>query len=482
MRGLTLTASEQTRLQVLNQVMAREVAVGDAAKVLGLSNRHTWRLLAGYRKEGAAALAHGNRGRPAPNAIPADLRAQVVRLATTRYEGLNQTHFTELLAEREAISLARSTVRSILRDAGIASPRRRRPPRHRRRRERMPQEGMLLQLDGSHHRWLQHRGPQLVLLLAIDDATGSAPYALFREREDTVGYLTLLKKIVERHGIPSAVYTDRHAAFIHLDSRTGAAWVSVALKELGVRQILAMSPEAKGRVERANGTFQDRLVSELRLAGARTLEQANEVLWEFLPRFNARFGVPAAMPTCGYRRVDPSVDLDGVFSFKQHRVVGRDNTVTYRGRALQLLPVPNRARFAGAFVEVQERLDGSLVVYSRGEVVPTQAAPLRAAALRKREDAPLSGWWKDKQAKTDHRERVLAGMQRAWREGKRIGRPPVMERLGFPERFSAAQRSIQSGSLSRRQAAKLLGIGYATLKRLIDAHQQQEALTESLNR
>ena len=482
MRGLTLTANEQTRLQILNQVMAREVAVGDAARVLGLSERHTWRLLAGYRKEGAAALAHGNRGRPVANAIPGDLRDQVLRLATTRYEGLNQTHFTELLAEREHLILARSTVRNILRAAGIASPRRRRPPRHRRRRERMPQEGMLLQLDGSHHRWLQHRGPHLVLLLAIDDATGTAPYALFREREDTVGYLTLLKTIVERHGIPAAVYTDRHASFIHRDGRKESTRVARVLKELGARQIFAMSPEAKGRVERANGTFQDRLVSELRLAGARTLEQANEILWEFLPRFNARFGVPAAVHTCGYRPVEPGVDVEGVFSFKQHRIVGRDNTVNYRGRALQLLSVPSRASFAGAFVEVQERLDGGLVVHSRGETVPTQAAPPRAAALRERQDAPLSGWWKDEQAKTDHRERVVAGMQHAWREGKRIGRPPVMERPGFPERFSAACKAMESGRLSRRQAAKMLGIGYATLKRLIDDRQHQEALTESLDR
>ncbi len=175
MRGLTLTSSEQTRLQVLNQVMGREMAVGDAARLLGLSERHAWRLLSGYRKEGAAALAHGNRNRPPINATPVQVRDRVTRLATTRYQGLNQTHFTELLAEREGIFLARSTVRGILGAAGIASPRRRRPPRHRSRRERMPQEGMLLQLDGSHHRWLQHRGPRFVLMLAIDDATGPRP-------------------------------------------------------------------------------------------------------------------------------------------------------------------------------------------------------------------------------------------------------------------------------------------------------------------
>ena len=481
MRGLTLTPREQTRLQVLNQVMDREIAVGDAAGMLGLSERHTWRLLAAYRKEGAAALAHGNRSRPAVNAVPSGIRDQVLQLARTRYDGLNQTHFTELLAEREGISLSRSTVRNILHGAGIPSPRRRRPPRHRRRRERMPQEGMLLQLDGSHHRWLQHRGPHLVLLLAIDDATGTVPHALFREREDTVGYLTLLKAIVERRGIPAAVYTDRHASFIHRDGRKEATRVAVTLKELGTRQIFAMSPEAKGRVERANGTFQDRLVSELRLAGACTLEQANEVLWEFLPRFNARFGVPPAVTRCGYRAIGLGVDLESVFSFKQHRTVGRDNTVNYRGRSLQLLPIPGRASFAGAFVEVQERLDGSLAVHSRGMVVPTQAAPSSAEAQRRRAEAPLSGWWRDRQHKADHRVKVLAGMDRAWREGKRIGQPPVMERPGFPERFSAACRSMDSGSLSRRQTAKVLGIGYATLKRMLDARQQQEALTESLN-
>ena len=482
MKGLTLTQKEQTRLQVLNQVLARELSVGDAAHALGLSERQTWRLLAGYRSEGATALAHHNRGRPAVNAVSEALRLQVAQLAKTRYEGLNQTHFTELLAEREGIRLARSTVRAILRDAGIPSPRRRRPPRHRRRRERMPREGMLLQLDGSHHRWLQHRGPHLVLLLAIDDATGTVPFALFREREDTVGYLTLLKTIVERQGIPSAVYTDRHAAFIHRDDRTEATQVSMSLHELGVRQIFALSPEAKGRVERANGTFQDRLVSELRLAGACTIDQANEVLWEFLPRFNARFGVPPAVAKCGYRPVRPEVDVESVFSFKQHRVVARDNTVNYRGRSLQLLPVAGRASFAGASVEVQERLDGSLAIHSRGVQIPTQPAPSSAEAQRRREEAPLAGWWRDWQHRAEQREKVLAGMDRAWKQGKRIGRPPVMERPGFPERFSAACKAMDSGSLSRRQAAKALSIGYATLKRMLDARQQQEALTESLDR
>ena len=234
----------------------------EAAQVLGVSERHGWRLLSAYRKEGAAVLAHKNRGRMPPNATPMETQQQVVSLAQERYKGLNHTHLTELLAEREGVMLYRPTVRRILVRAGLNSPRRRRPPRHRCRRERMPQEGMMLQLDGSYHDWLEGRGPWLTLLLAVDDATGTAPYALFRQREDTRGYLSLLQGIIEVKGIPLSVYTDGHAVF---KSRRDFSEVAVggsstqwsrALGELGITSISAHSPEAKGRVERANGTFQ----------------------------------------------------------------------------------------------------------------------------------------------------------------------------------------------------------------------------------
>ena len=221
----------------------------------------------------------------------------------------------------------------------------------------MPQEGMLLQLDGSHHLWLEDRGPWLTLLLAVDDATGTVPYALIQEQEDTRGYLSLLQGIIERQGVPMAVYTDGHAVF---QSRRGASDQSPvsqkgpstqwgrALEELGITQIWAHSPEAKGRVERANGTFQDRLVAELRLAGACTLEETNQVLAEFLPRFNQRFGVPADEPELAYRPVDPELDLGGVLCIKELRRVAKDNTVQYHGRTLQLYPGTERPRRRGA--------------------------------------------------------------------------------------------------------------------------------------
>src|ERR671911_55499 len=278
MKGLTLSAKEQNRLQILNGVLERHWSMQEAAPVLGVSERQGWRLLAAYRKEGAKGLVHRNRGRAPPNTTPETIQQRVVALAQERYQGVNHTHLSELLEEREGLRLSRPTVRRILVQAGLSSPRRRRPPQHRCRRQRMPQEGMLLQLDGSHHGWLEDRGPGLTLLLAVDDATGTAPYALFQEQGDTRGYLSLLQGIIERRGIPLAGYTDGHAVFqprrgppdLSQVSRKGPStqW-SRALEELGITQMPAHSPQAKGRVERANGTFQDRLVAELRLAGAR---------------------------------------------------------------------------------------------------------------------------------------------------------------------------------------------------------------------
>lgn len=325
----------------MNGVLERQWSVGEAAQLLGVSERHTWRLLAAYRKEGAAALAHGNRGRLPVNTTAATMHAQVITLARQRYLGANHTHLTELLAEREGIALSRSTVRRFLVGLGLDSPRRRQPPRHRYRRQRMPQEGMLVQIDGSHHRWLGEDGPWLTLLLAVDDATGTVPYALFREQEDTViGYFLLMKGIIERSGIPLALYSDRYFVFCYSKPGNGSGEKSLidkskptqfgrAMRELGVTQVFARSPEAKGRVERANGTFQDRLVTELRLAGVSTINDANSFLEVFLPRFNHRFGVPAAQPESAYRSVDAGLDIDAALCIKEWRKVAKDNTVQY---------------------------------------------------------------------------------------------------------------------------------------------------------
>ena len=504
MKGLTLTTGEQTRLYIINTVLERRTSVAEAAQLLGVSERHTWRLLAAYREEGAAAIAHGNRDRLPSNTTSQAVQARVVALARERYLGVNHTHLTELLAEREEITLSRSTVRRLLVSAGLASHRHRRPPCHRYRRARMPQEGMLVQVDGSHHRWLEERGPWLTLLLAIDDATGTVPYALFREQEDTEGYFRLIKGIIQQKGIPLALYSDRYFVFCYSRPANGAGGASIidrekptqfgrAMRELGVTQVFAHSPEAKGRIERANGTFQDRLVAELRLANACTLEEADTILHEFLPRFNERFSVPATQPELSYRQADPGLDVNGVLCFKERRRVAKDNTIRYHGQTLQLFPGPERTSYARAHVEVQKRLDGRLLVYYQGKILTPGEAPPLAASLRAHSyvysaaptpphaepesvendiepspSEPRVIWYEDSAMRQIHRELVKAGMARARQQGKRIGRPRVTERPEFAQRFAAVMDRVTLGILSKRQAAKALGIGYATLKRLMD--------------
>ena len=312
----------------------------------------------------------------------------MVNLAGNTYSGANHTHLTELLREREGIDLGRQTVRRILTRAGLPSPRRRRPPKHRVRRERMPQAGMLIQVDGSHHPWLEQRGPRFALLLAVDDATGVVANAVFRQSEDTRGYFLLMEGLIRRWGIPLALYTDRHGVFKfsgsprHVPRPVESTHFSRSIRELGVQQIFARSPQAKGRVERAAGTFQDRLVTELRLAGATTIAQANQVLEQFIPRFNAQFGVRPELPDSAYRPVDPAVNLTEILCFKHSRKVAKDNTVKYNWRTLQLLPGEDRPSYAGAKVEVLELPDGSLRVQHQGKTIPAREAPRSPGAIR----------------------------------------------------------------------------------------------------
>ena len=250
MKDVTLNQKELARLSVLNSVLEYQVPIADAAELLGVTQRHARRMLAAYRERGTAALAHGNRGRRPHNATAPGEAAAVVRLATERYEGANHTHLTELLSEREGIDLSRPTVRRILTRAGIGSPRSRRSPQHRFRRQRMPQAGMLIQLDGSHHAWLEDRSPQFALLLAVDDATSAVVNAVFCTSETTAGYFTLLESLIEGWGIPLARYSDRHAVFKHNarkpETAAEATQFTRSLQELGIRQIFARSPAGQG--------------------------------------------------------------------------------------------------------------------------------------------------------------------------------------------------------------------------------------------
>ena len=197
-----MNPKEPARLQVLNSLRDEHMTLDQAATLMGVTTRHTRRMLAAYREKGVAAVAHGHRGRLPVNAPPEAVIADVVHPARTRYAGANRTHLSELLAERESIDIGRTTLRRILVNAGLSSPRRRRPPKHRVRRQRMPREGMLIQVDGSHHPWLGDQAPPFALLIAVDDATGTVVAALFCEQEDSRNYFLLIQGLVQHLGVP----------------------------------------------------------------------------------------------------------------------------------------------------------------------------------------------------------------------------------------------------------------------------------------
>jgi len=400
MEKVTLNQKEQQRLSVLNEVNQKKMKMEQAATLMQLSLRHSKRLLAGYRKEGVRALAHGNRGHRPYNVIDASVREFVVELAKSKYRGFNQQHFSEKLNEKEGLPLSRSTVRRILLEQGIASPRKRRAAKHRSRRERYPKSGMLLQTDGSPHDWLEGRGPKFCLIGAIDDATGEVVHAHFQPTETTAGYIRMLRSITISHGIPLALYHDRHSIFEVTDNKTPSLEEQLAgkrpqtqlgriLEELGINSISAKSPQAKGRVERLWETFQDRLVSELRLSGACNEWEANRVLKMFLRDYNRRFMVAARETGSAYRQPKTDFKADEVFCYKYTRVVGIDNVVRFGQHRLQILPSAQRQSYARCRIEVQASLDNKLTIYYEGQPLKTQPAPPEAAVLRKQFIIPV---------------------------------------------------------------------------------------------
>src|SRR5579863_2911989 len=394
---VTLNTQEQKRVLVLNRILEGQLSTAEAAPLLTLSQRQVQRLVAAYRKEGVAAVVHGNRGRSPQHRIDEATRQRISALAQSSYAGANYQHLRDLLQERDGIVVSRASVRRIVQPLRPAQEPQRKRPQHRRRRKRYAQEGMLVQIDGSPHDWLGERGPRLHLLAAIDDATGKVLAAVFREQEDRVGYFQLVQQLLTRYGRPLAFYHDRHEIFPkrqavkesdsleeQLAGRVAPSQFGRLLAELEITSIAARSPQAKGRVERLFGTLQDRLVLELRLAGASTGEQANEFLAQYLPRFNAQFAVPAAQEGTAYRPLPAGLSLESLLCFKYERIVAADNTVQFGPQRIQVLPGQERRSYAQATVEVHEHFDGSLTIHYGGQQLAATEAPLEAPQLRAR--------------------------------------------------------------------------------------------------
>lgn len=392
METFTLSRKERHRPGLLKALCAGRVTTRQVAAALGLSLRQTRRLRRRFETSGAAGLAHRGRGRPSPRRLRAERRAAITELMTTLYVGFNDRHLTEKLREQHGLLISRESVRRLRGELGLAPRHRRRPPQGRRRRTPEAARGALVQIDGSPFAWLGARGPQLMLLGAIDDATSEILALHFRPAEDVHGYTTLFQQLFTTHGLPLALYGDRLNLLVRNDRHWSVAeelagtqsptHLGRMLQDLGIAYVAAHSPQAKGRIERLWATLQDRLVSELRLRGLTTVEAAAAYLPEFIADFNRRFGKPPAAAQPVWRR--PPADVALVLSCRYRRVVARDNTVQIGPRWAQL---PRARSYAGLTVEVRELLDGRLVVLHDG-VVRAQAPPPPGAFVLKPRRAP----------------------------------------------------------------------------------------------
>ena len=396
---VTMSQKEFQRVKVIENAAGGRLSVREAARLLQLSERQVQRLKRRYQPDSIAWVRHGNRGRPMPWAVSVPQQQFILRLARGKYQGFNDSHLAEKLRDEEGLTVSRETVRRILRGAKLASPQKRRPRKYRSRRLPRPRFGMMALTDASCHDWLEGRGPELTLIGFQDDATHKILAAHFQlEAENTVGYLFSLRTMILTHGIPLSLYRDRHGIF----QRNDAHWTLAeqlagkqtptqlgrALEELGIQQIPAYSPQAKGRIERAWRTFQDRLVSELRLAHATTLEQANAVLARFCADYNQRFAHPAADAACDFRSLPRRFDLARCLSLRYQRVVAADHTISFGAHSIALPPLPGHRGYAGETVELSHQLDGTLCVY-RGDTL-LLALPLPLEEHAERRPAPIT--------------------------------------------------------------------------------------------
>jgi transposase len=390
---VTMSQKEFQRVKVIENAAGGRLSVREASRLLQLSERQVQRLKRRYQPDSLGWVQHGNRGHSMPWAVSIPQKQLILSLARGKYQGFNDSHLAEKLRLEENLSVSRETVRRILRAAKMASPQKRRPRQYRSRRPPRPRFGMMALTDASRHDWLQGRGPEFTLIGFQDDATGQILAAHFQlEAENTLGYLRTLRTLIATHGIPLSLYRDRHCIFQRNDShwtlaeqlagKQAPTQLGRALDQLGIEQIPAYSPQAKGRIERAWRTCQDRLVSELRLAQATTLAQANAVLDQFCADYNQRFARPAADAACDFRSLPRRFDLARCLSLHYQRVVAADHTVTLGAHAVSLPPLCGPRGYAGETVELSHQLDGTLRVYRGDTLLLALPLPLQEHAER----------------------------------------------------------------------------------------------------
>ena len=390
MRDIMMSAKERRRLEVLARVRDGELTLVKAKEWLRLSYRQAKRVWRRYLEEGDQGLVHRSRGRPSGRSKGASMREAVVARYGQRYWDFGPTLASEHLAD-DGYQIDHETLRRWLISTGRWERHRKRV-RHRQRRERKAQAGELVQMDGSEHDWFEGRGPRAVLMVMIDDATNRT-YARFFEGETTVAAMDTFEHYARRYGLPRALYVDLDSIYRITGGKPSLSdqlagqtrpltQFERAMRTLGVRITLAYSPQAKGRVERRNGVFQDRLVKEMRLAGINTLATANTFLdRKFLPHMNRSFTVPAANPHDAHQPIPADINLTEVLSTEEPRTVDKDWTVRWQNRSLQILkdnpflPLPNRT------ITVRQLRQGGLQLLHKGRKLRWRELPKRPPAL-----------------------------------------------------------------------------------------------------
>lgn len=391
-----LTRDEIRKGQILARYEAGDISTAMAAELLGVTVRQVLRMRAAFRANDRQVLAHGNRGRTPSNRTDPAVLESIVGLAGPggKYSDFNVTHLHEMLTANEGIVIGRSTLDALLKEQGLRAPRRSATPTKRMRRERCPAEGMMVQIDGSPHDWLEGRGPRMSLMGGVDDATSKLLYACFRPTEDLAGYLAMVRSIACTYGLPVSYYHDRHTILQspkkptledELAGREPQSQLQRVMQLLGVESIAAHSPQAKGRIERLWRTLQDRLTRELRLAGVSTLEDANAFLPAYLQRHNARFAVTPADANSAWVPVGSDMDLSYYFATQESRVVNADHTIHWHNHCFLILRPKGQKSLAGRRINVHVVPEGDVYLYDGTERLsyrllgPADSAPQTTA-------------------------------------------------------------------------------------------------------
>lgn len=359
---LLMKEKDRKRLHVILQVLEKKLKQKEAAELLKISLRQIKRVCRRVRSEGDGGVVHRNRARKSNRCIAASLKEKTLKLCREKYKGFGPTLASEQLQKIEAIKISDETLRLWMKESGIAYRKRKDRP-HRKWRERKAHFGEMLQMDGSHHDWLEGRGPWMVLMGYIDDATARV-FARFYEYEGTLPAFDGLARYIRRYGIPCAVYLDKHSTYKGLRKTTlldqlegdpGMSQFQRAMKETEITVIHANSPQAKGRIERFFRTTQDRLVKQMRIAGINTLQEANRYLAGYLAEHNRKYTHPAADSVNLHRQVPKSLDLKAIFSVQTKRVLRNDFTISHNSKLYQVLE-----KIQAKHLIVQERCDGTI--------------------------------------------------------------------------------------------------------------------------